>query len=39
MNEVKFSGSTQITNEGIKKHFKSYESVKALYELVWNSLE
>lgn len=39
MSEENFSGSAQITNEGIKKHFKNYEPVDALYELVWNSLD
>jgi hypothetical protein len=35
----KFSGSAQITDEGIKKHFKSYEPIQAIYELVWNGLD
>ncbi len=34
-----FSGSAQITDEGIKKHFKSYEPVQAIFELVWNGLD
>jgi hypothetical protein len=39
MEETSFSGSAQITDEGIKKHFKNLEPVKALYELVWNGLD
>lgn len=34
-----FSGSAEITNEGIKKHFKSYEPVESVFELVWNGLD
>jgi len=39
MKNNKFSGSAQITDEGIKKHFKSYEPIKAIFELVWNGLD
>ncbi len=35
----KFSGSTEITDEGIKKHFRNYEPIKALFELVWNGFD
>jgi len=33
------SGTTQIGNEGIKKHFKSIEPWKPLFELVWNGFD
>ena len=39
MKKSNFSGSTQITDEGIKKHFKSYEPIKVIFELVWNGLD
>ncbi|MEM9450278.1 MAG: ATP-binding protein [Cyanobacteria bacterium P01_E01_bin.6] len=39
MDKGNFSGSAQITDEGIKKHFKSYESIQAIYEIVWNGLD
>jgi hypothetical protein len=34
-----FQGSAQITDEGIKKHFKNYEPIRAIFELVWNGLD
>lgn len=34
-----FSGSAEITNEGIKKHFRSYEPVESIFELIWNGLD
>ncbi|MGZ8174845.1 MULTISPECIES: ATP-binding protein [Methylobacter] len=39
MNELAFSGSAEITDEGIKKHFHSYDPIKALFELIWNGLD
>lgn len=39
MKPVNFSGSAEITNEGIKKHFRSYEPVESIFELVWNGLD
>lgn len=39
MKESSFSGSAQITDEGIKKHFKNYEPIKVIFELVWNGLD
>lgn len=33
------SGTTQIPDEGIKKHFKSYEPCDALIELIWNGID
>ncbi|SEO64023.1 Histidine kinase-, DNA gyrase B-, and HSP90-like ATPase [Duganella sp. CF517] len=34
-----FSGTTEISDEGIKKHFKSLEPWEALFELAWNGLD
>ncbi|WP_019612478.1 ATP-binding protein [Thioalkalivibrio sp. AKL7] len=39
MNGSIFSGSAEITDEGIKKHFKSYEPIQAIFELIWNGLD
>ncbi len=39
MDTPKFSGSAKITDEGIKKHFKSFEPVQAIYELIWNGFD
>ncbi|MCP4393011.1 MAG: DNA mismatch repair protein [Alphaproteobacteria bacterium] len=39
MSNVNFSGSAQITDEGIKKHFKNFEPFQAIYELIWNGLD
>ncbi|MCL6246397.1 ATP-binding protein [Acinetobacter sp. ANC 4945] len=35
----KFQGKAQITDEGIKKHFKSTEPYKAIFEYVWNGFD
>lgn len=32
-------GTTKITDEGVKKHFKNYEPHKSIFELVWNGLD
>lgn len=34
-----FSGIAQITDDGIKKHFKNMEPYKAIFELVWNGFD
>lgn len=34
-----FSGTADIGNEGIKKHFKSSEVYEPLFELVWNGFD
>lgn len=39
MNNWVQSGSTEITDHGIKKFFKKYEPTDALYELVWNGID
>lgn len=39
MDKLTFSGSAQITDEGIKKHFKSFDPIQAIFELVWNGLD
>mgnify|MGYP000488705644 CR=1 FL=1 len=39
MSEIVFSGSAEITGEGIKKHFRSFDPIKALFELIWNGLD
>ncbi len=39
MNNQLFSGSAEITDEGIKKHFRNYEPIKALFKLIWNGLD
>lgn len=36
---TKFSGAAQIGNEGIKKHFTSFEHWEPLFELVWNGFD
>ena len=33
------SGVTEISGEGIKKHFKNIEPLQAVFELVWNGLD
>lgn len=38
-NKLSFSGSALITDEGIKKHFKSAEPVRAIFELIHNGLD
>lgn len=39
MASVNISGSTEITSEGIKKHFKTTEPLDALFELAWNGFD
>ena len=39
MASVNISGSTEITAEGIKKHFKATEPLDALFELAWNGFD
>jgi len=39
MSATTFTGSAEITDEGIKKHFKNYDPIRAIYELVWNGLD
>ena len=34
-----FKGTAEITDEGVKKHFKSFEPSNAIFELVWNGLD
>ena len=34
-----FKGTANITDQGIKKHFKNFEPWHALVELVWNGLD
>lgn len=37
--KINLSGSTQITVEGIKKHFQSYEPFQCLIECIWNGYD
>lgn len=39
MTSMDFSGSADITDAGIKKHFKNYDPSKALFELIWNGYD
>lgn len=39
MSNMDFSGSADITDEGIRKHFKTYDASRALFELVWNGFD
>lgn len=39
MASIKFSGTTEITTEGIKKHFRTIEPIQAVFELVWNGFD
>jgi len=39
MIEKALSGTTEISDEGIKKHFKNAEPWAALFELTWNGLD
>ena len=39
MGTVNISGATEITSEGIKKHFKTTEPFEAIFELVWNGFD
>ncbi|EJG0765518.1 ATP-binding protein [Vibrio parahaemolyticus O5:K30] len=34
-----FHGTAAITDIGVKKHFKNFEPVKAIFELVWNGFD
>lgn len=34
-----FKGTAEITDEGVKKHFKNYEPSNAIFELVWNGFD
>lgn len=36
---VDFIGSTEITGEGIRKHFRNFEPWQTLFELVWNGFD
>ncbi|MCQ4242491.1 ATP-binding protein [Stutzerimonas stutzeri] len=36
---VNYRGSTEITGEGIKKHFRNFDPWKALFELIWNGFD
>lgn len=36
---TEFSGTADIGNEGIKKHFKKSEAYEPLFELVWNGFD
>jgi hypothetical protein len=35
----KFQGTAEITDEGVKKHFKNYEPSNAIFELAWNGFD
>lgn len=39
MAEMTLSGTTEISDEGIKKHFKNFDPWDALFELAWNGLD
>lgn len=39
MEDINFSGSAAITDNGIKKHFKNIDPWKAIFELAWNGLD
>lgn len=39
MSTTDISGATEISDGGIKKHFKNLDPYRALFELVWNSLD
>lgn len=39
MSLTDISGTTVISEEGIKKHFKNIESWQAVFELVWNGFD
>lgn len=39
MELVDISGTTEISGEGIKKHFKSIDPWQPIFELVWNGLD
>ena len=35
----KFKGTAEITDEGVKKHFKNFEPANAIFEYVWNGFD
>jgi len=39
MTDLILSGTTEISDTGIKKHFKNFEAWQALFELCWNGLD
>ncbi|MFC5526175.1 ATP-binding protein [Rhodanobacter ginsengisoli] len=39
MAATNISGATEISDEGIKKHFKSIDPYRAIFELVWNGFD
>lgn len=39
MTQFNLSGTTEISDAGIKKHFKNFEPWQALFELTWNGLD
>lgn len=39
MSKIDLSGTTEISDEGIKKHFKNIEPCQAVFELVWNGFD
>lgn len=39
MTLIDISGTTEISDEGIKKHFKNVEPWQTLFELVWNGFD
>ncbi|MGS0740457.1 ATP-binding protein [Glaciimonas sp. GG7] len=39
MSEIDLSGIAEISDEGIKKHFKNIEPCAAIFELAWNGLD
>jgi hypothetical protein len=39
MSKIDISGVTEISDEGIKKHFKNIEPCQAVFELVWNGFD
>jgi hypothetical protein len=39
MADLNLSGTTEISDTGIKKHFKNFEPWQSLFELAWNGLD
>lgn len=39
MADLNLSGTTEISDNGIKKHFKNFEPWQSLFELAWNGLD
>lgn len=39
MSKLDFSGSADITDEGIKKHFKNIDTWQTIFELTWNGFD